>query len=99
MADCKTCKTKIKEPDSVPYIVYESAMARADRKEKRMIGVIVLLIVLFTGTVFGWMYERSQWETVEETSYEVNQEAENGTNNFAGGDMNGTPENQSNKND
>lgn len=55
-------------------------------REKRYIGVIVLLIVLLVATNIGWLIYESQFETVEETYQEVVQEADNGTNNFIGGD-------------
>ena len=33
----------------LPYIVHESDMARAERKERRLLGVIALLIVALVG--------------------------------------------------
>lgn len=33
----------------IPYIVHESDMARIERREKRMWGVIILLIVALAG--------------------------------------------------
>ena len=96
MADCHTCKAN-REPDSVPYIVHESANARVERKEKRLIGVIVLLIVLLVVSNTGWMYYENQFEDVKTTN-EVTQEAENGTNNFVGGDMNGETNHPNNNN-
>lgn len=73
MADCKTCKAIHKEPESVPYLVHESAMARNERKEKRLTAIIVLLIVLFVGSNMGWMYYESQFEDVK-TTYEANKD-------------------------
>lgn len=88
MADCKTCKANRKEPENVPYLVHESAMARMERANKRLWITIVLLIVLLVGSNLDWMYYDSQFEDVT-TTQEVTQEAENGTNNFVGGDVNG----------
>ena len=44
-----------KNPATVPYVVHESAMARAERHTKALIWVIVLLIVLLVGTNAGWL--------------------------------------------
>lgn len=90
MADCSSCKANHKEPESVPYFVYEAAMARNERKEKRMWFTILLLIVLLVGSNLGWMYYENQFEDVVQ---EVTQDAENGTNSFVGGDLVGAPEN------
>lgn len=97
MADCSSCKANHKEPESVPYLVYESAMARNERKEKRMWFTILLLILLFAGTAFGWMYERSQFEAVK-TTYEAS--TDNGGLAIANGsgDVNYNGESQSDSN-
>lgn len=89
MPDCNSCKSK--QPDSVPYIVHESAMARAERVAKRLWIVIILLIVLLVGSNCAWMWYNSQFETIYQ---EVIQEAETGTNNFVGGDIIGETNNQ-----
>ena len=84
---CDECKAA-RPPESVPYIVHESAMARTERAAKRLWAAIILLIVLLVGTNCAWIYFESQFETVS-TTFEVDQNADNGTNNFAGGDLNG----------
>lgn len=88
MSDCKTCKEN-REPETVPYMVHESAMARAERKDKRQTAVIILLILLLVGCFFGWMHERSQFETVK-TTYEAS------TDNGGLAIANGSSESQSN---
>lgn len=60
---------------SVPYIVYESAMARNERTFKKMWGALILLILLLVGSNVGWLIYESQFETVE-VYQEVEQEAE-----------------------
>lgn len=81
---CETCKTKPTTPESVPYIVHESAMARAERTAKRLWITILMLIFLLVSSNCVWIW----WNSQRETAYqEVTQEADNGTNNFAGGDM------------
>lgn len=63
----KTCNGcgEGKLPASVPYVVHESAMARAERQNKALVWVIVLLIVLLVGSNIGWLVYESQFETVE----------------------------------
>ena len=80
---CNHCGTT-NAPASVPYVVHESAMARAERHTKALIWVIVLLIVLLVGTNAGWLIYESQFEVVEETTtetYTIDQDAETGNNN------------------
>lgn len=84
---CNNCGTN-KNPASVPYVVHESAMARAERHTKSLICVIVLLIVLLVGTNAGWLWYESQFEIVEETTTEttVTQDNSSGYNNYIGND-------------
>ena len=51
---------------------------------------MILIIVLLVGTNAAWLYYESQWETVYQ---EVTQEADNGANNFVGGDLIGETDN------
>lgn len=80
---CNNCGTD-KAPASVPYVVHESAMARAERQTKSLVWVIVLLIVLLVGTNAGWMiYENSfddmtETYTVEQDGAETNNSVING---------------------
>ena len=79
---CNNCTDKA--PTNVPYVVHESAMARAERQAKRLVAVIILLIVLLVGSNIGWLVYESQFETVESTveeNYDIVQDAENGNNN------------------
>lgn len=89
--NCENCKVKTcKEPESVPYIVHEASMARMERQTKRLWIAVLLLIVLLVVTNAAWLYYENQWETVYQ---EVTQEADNGTNNFVGGDLIGEADN------
>ena len=65
---CNNCGTN-NAPASVPYVVHESAMARAERHTKTLVWVIVLLIVLLIGTNAGWLWYESTMKTVIETTY------------------------------
>lgn len=94
MANCNNCNSEKTSPEAVPYIVHESAMARAERGSKRLWVVIILLIVLLVGSNGAWLWYESQFETVE--TVEVMQENADGYNNYIGNDgdvVNGNPKN------
>lgn len=57
----------------VPYIAFESAMARMERANKRLAALMVLLLVLLLGTNAVWLWYESQWEDVQ-----IEQEVETG---------------------
>jgi hypothetical protein len=82
---------KTTAPENVTYIVHESALARMERMVKRLWITVLVLIFLLVGTNGAWLWWESQWETIYQ---EVTQEAENGTNNFIGGDVIGETDNQ-----
>lgn len=92
MGTCSGCGGR-KEPENIPYIVHESEMARMERANKRLWVTVILLIVLFVGSNLCWMHYESQFADVV---HEVTQEADNGTNNFVGGDMNGEADSPNN---
>lgn len=76
------------ENRNVPYIVYESAMARAERTIKRLTTIAIIAIVLMFVSNFAWMYERSKFDTI---SYEQDGEGVNNVNLGTQGDvLNGT---------
>ena len=81
MADCKSCKSKEQPSETVPYIVHEGMMARAERTAKRLWITILLLIVLLVGTNGAWIWYQSQFEDIA-----ISQENEDGYNNFVGND-------------
>ena len=81
MADCKSCKSKEQPSETVPFIVHEGMMARAERTAKRLWITILLLIVLLVGTNAGWIWFESQFEDIA-----ISQENEDGYNNFVGND-------------
>jgi hypothetical protein len=91
MENCETCKKLQNATESVPYIVHESSMARMERQIKRLWITVLTLIFLLVGSNCIWFYYESQWETVYQ---EVTQEADNGTNNFVGGDVIGETDHQ-----
>ena len=96
MSNCSNCKNENVNPEAVPYIVHESAMARAERSAKRLWVVVILLIVLLVGTNGAWLWYESQFETV---TTEITQENADGYNNYIGNDgdiVNGETDSKSN---
>ncbi len=83
---------------TVPYIVYEGELARAERMNKRLWVLIILLVCLLVGSNGAWLYYESQWQVMEDTTItqDVSQEAESGSNTFVGGDYYGKTESADN---
>lgn len=81
MANCKNCKDNEQIPEQSKN---ELAFAFAERMVRRLWVTILVLIFLLVGTNGAWLWWSNQWETVYQ---EVTQEADNGTNNFVGGDV------------
>ena len=76
------------ENRNVPYIVYESAMTRAERTIKRLTTIAIIAIVLMFVSNFAWMYEWLKFDTI---SYEQDGEGVNNVNLGTQGDvLNGT---------
>lgn len=98
MVNCESCNGKDSHaPESVPYIVHESSMARMERQAKRLWISVLLLIVMLVGTNAAWLYYESQLETVEK--WEITQENDGGYNNYIGNDgdiVNGKADNPEN---
>lgn len=81
MANCKECKEKRTAaivPESVPYIVHETAMARNERTVKRLVVALIIAIVLAFATNVGWLIYENQYETID-YAYDYSQDGE-GTN-------------------
>ena len=74
------------EEMNVPYIVYESALARSERQLKRLVVVIIILIFTLFASNAIWLVMWNSFEYVEETSLrEIQLDAEYGNANFIGG--------------
>ena len=80
MVNCDNCS---KRPESVPYLVHESAMARMERTIRRLWILLIMLVVLLVGSNGLWLWYESQFETVT-TSVEM--QNERGYNNYIGND-------------
>ena len=78
MANCESCKKVQNAPESVPYIVHESSMARMERQIKRLwIAVIVAVCLLFASNA-AWLYSWCQYDYSSEET--INQKYGEGTN-------------------
>ena len=69
--DCKTCK---ENRATVPYIVHESAEARHERTEKRMIVALIMAIVLLFVSNAVWLWAWLQYDYSSE-EYTVDMDA------------------------
>ena len=89
---CETCKGKeAHTPESVPYIVHESSMARMERQIKRLwIALIVVIAMLFASNA-GWLIYESQFEAI---TYEQDGEGINNVNYGEQGDLNNGAESE-----
>ena len=97
MSNCSNCKNENINPEAVPYIAHESAMARAERGVKRLWVVIILLIVFLVGSNGAWLWYESQFEAVETTTIEAEQDG-SGVNIVGGGNVDYGAEGENNKN-
>ena len=77
MANCETCKKAQSAPESVPYIVHESSMARMERQIKRLwIAVIVAVCLLFASSaIFAYA-----WLQYDYGSYEITSDGDSNAN-------------------
>ena len=89
--DCSTCKERKTQAEPVPFQVHQADMARMERSNVRLWIVIIILLVALIASNAGWIYYESQFETVV-TTQEVWQDAEDGDNQFIGGDFYGKAE-------
>ena len=69
--------------EPVPYIVYESAMARNERTFKRLVVALIVSISLIFLSNAIWLYAWMQYDYVSDTT---TIEAENGIANYIGND-------------
>ena len=89
---CETCKNKENHaPQSVPYIVHESSMARMERQVKRLwISLVVCIAMLFACNA-SWLIYESQFETI---AYEQDGDCINNVNLGEQGDLNNAAESE-----
>ena len=86
MSNCETCNGKdAHAPESVPYIVHESSMARMERQVKRLWITVLALIAMLVATNGAWIWYESQFSDIE-TTIEAEQDG-SGVNIVSGGDL------------
>ena len=64
--------------DNIPFVVHEADMTRMERTNRRVWILCIILVILLFGTNAGWLYYESQFEIVETSSQEVQQEIDTG---------------------
>lgn len=69
---------------TVPYIVHEGEMARAERQLKRLWIALIVTITLLAVTNLVWIWYESQFETI---SYEQDSDGINNINTGSQGDV------------
>jgi hypothetical protein len=76
--NCNECGTKNQDLGvNVPYVVHESAMARAERNIKRLwIAIIASIVLLFASNAFwlwAWMqYDYESYEAITDSGGDAN---------------------------
>ena len=68
---------------TIPYIVFESSMARAERQTKRLTIALVITVILMIASNLAWLYMWNSYEYVGESSISVEGE---GNANYIGND-------------
>ena len=79
----------------MPIAQHEKDQNRLMGIIKSLIAVIVILIVLLVGSNVAWLVYENSFEDYVITQ-DVEQDADNGTNNFVGGDYYGETEDKNN---
>ena len=67
----------------IPYIAYESEMARHERTIKRLLVALVISVALLFASNVAWLWFINQFDVATET---VTQELDNGNANYIGAD-------------
>lgn len=78
--------------EKVDYIVFESALARLERQNKRLFILCLVIFLAFVTSNMAWAVYENQFEDV----VTVTQDTPNGNNNYVGHDgsiTNGTTDN------
>lgn len=73
----------MKEQITIPYIVFESTMARAERQQKRLVIALIVAVVMIVASNLAWLYVWNSYEYVGESSVSVEGE---GNANYIGND-------------
>ena len=69
--------------DKIPYIAFESEMARYERSIKRLIVALILTIVMLFASNGMWLWFFNQFDYETDT---ITQDTEDGDNSYIGND-------------
>lgn len=72
------------EDKNVPYIVYESSIARMERVTKRLVIALVIAIILIFVSNATWLYFFNQYDIATETLQTVTVDGKSGIANYIG---------------
>lgn len=72
---CEGCNKANTEPEKIPYIVYEGAMARAERTMKRLVIALIIAVVLIFASNVAWLWYISQYD-FESYEYDYSQDGQ-----------------------
>lgn len=75
--DCDTCK-ELRQ--TVPYIVHESAMARAERHIRRLVIALIVAVVMIVVCNLAWLYAWMQYDYISDEVVTTYQRDGDGTN-------------------
>ena len=88
----------------IPYILYESAMSRAERHARRLVIIIIMTIILLFMSNGIWLYNWFNYDFVSDSSETVTLDANDGNANYVidsgdiiNGENKGNKENESNQ--
>lgn len=83
--ECKetNCGENRREIATIPVTVYEADAARAERTNRRLWILCIILVVLLVASNIAWVVYENQFVDM---TYEIEQDAKNGTNNYIGND-------------
>ena len=86
--------------EQIPFISFESALARLERTNRRLFILCIILILLLLAKNIGWLYWENQFTTTESTEVSQDIDTGNGNANITGiGDIvYGESETESNQN-
>lgn len=93
--NCETCKERQKQAEPIPFVAYESAMARMERSNKRLWIIVIILAVMLFGSNIAWTIYENQF-TDEVTTIQAEQDTQDGNNYAVVGDIIGASESNSN---
>ena len=69
---------------TIPYIAYESMLAKEDTQQRRMVYVIIMLIALLVVTNVIWLVAWNQYDYVDDYNTEVRASQDGGGVNIVG---------------